>query len=240
MKQKRLRIFAGPNGSGKSTLVGHVTSEFKINFGFFVNADEIEKQLQSSGKFNFSATKLVLSQNDWLEFARKSSLVERAGQSDWLEKIALKNQQFEINQLEINSYHAALLADFLREKLLADGQTFTFETVLSDAQKLLFLKKALANGYRVYLYFVATDNPKINLIRVQNRVLEGGHDVPVEKIFSRYEKTLALLPQVLKLTHRAYLFDNSVKLEFVAEITDGKVLTFENGEIPVWIKRLFG
>lgn len=41
MKTKRLRVFAGPNGSGKSTLKQHITGQFSIPFGFFVNADNI-------------------------------------------------------------------------------------------------------------------------------------------------------------------------------------------------------
>ncbi|MDQ3108696.1 MAG: hypothetical protein M3R17_02285 [Bacteroidota bacterium] len=48
------------------------------------------------------------------------------------------------------------------------------------------MKQAKAEGYKVYLYFVSTENPEINKERVQLRVRNNGHDVPPDKIVSRY------------------------------------------------------
>ncbi len=241
MKTKRLRVFAGPNGSGKSTLKQHITGQFSIPFGFFVNADNIESELREKGFFDFAPTGLQLSQTEFADFAQQSSLAERAGQTDWPAQVAVRGSHLVFpKNFEVNSYHAALLADFLREKLLQLGSTFSIETVLSDARKLDFLAKAKQEGYRVYLYFVATDNPEINIGRVKSRVETGGHNVPDEKVRSRYQKALDLLPQVIELTNRAYLFDNTSDLEFVAEITDGADTEFQNGDMPTWVSRLLG
>lgn len=240
MKTKRLRIFAGPNGSGKSTLKRDITGKFNIPFGYFVNADEIERALREQGFFDFSPTKITVSKEEFAIFCKKSSLAERAGMTDWVDKIDLADNRLKLSGTEVNSYHAALVADFLREKLVEAGETFSIETVLSDHRKIDFIKKAKLAGFRIYVYFVATDNPEVNLKRVAARVLSGGHGVSAEKVLSRYEKALALLPEVVNLSDRAYIFDNSHELELIAEVTDGIEFEYKNGDIPAWVHRTFG
>ena len=62
---------------------------------------------------------------------------------------------------------------------------------------------------KIYLYYIATKNPAINIERVDNRVEEGGHFVPKDKIESRYYKTMENLYSAILLSDKAYLFDNS-------------------------------
>ena len=52
MTAKRLRLFAGPNGSGKTTILERIPKE--VNFGYIVNADEIEKILAQEGKYSLN------------------------------------------------------------------------------------------------------------------------------------------------------------------------------------------
>lgn len=97
-------------------------------------------------------------------------------------------------------------------------------------------------GYRTYLYFVATDDPAINVSRVRNRVALKGHDVPKDKIVSRYARSLDLLMDAVRHTNRAYVFDNSGDSKdgtqtWLAEITDGRKLELKTDRIPVWFKR---
>jgi predicted ABC-type ATPase len=113
----------------------------------------------------------------------------------------------------LNSYFAADVAEFIRQKLLETGLSFVFETVMSHESKLAFLQKAKEAGYRVYLYYVATEDPAINIQRVEQRVLQSGHDVPEDKIVGRYFKSLQLLKGAVKLSDRAYLFDTSDRNE---------------------------
>ena len=87
--------------------------------------------------------------------------------------------------MECNSYWASVIADFIRHQLLAARISFTFETVMSSSDKIDFLKKAQSQGFRTYLYYVATNNSAINIARVANRVLLGGHSVSEEKIITR-------------------------------------------------------
>ncbi|MBK8565828.1 MAG: zeta toxin family protein [Saprospiraceae bacterium] len=235
MSVKRLRVFAGPNGSGKSTLVKFISSNFHIPFGYFVNADNIEKELKETGYFDFSPCGFQTDTVEFSDFLKQSSFNEKAEVPLWASPPAISNNRLSLASENLNSYHAALIADFIRETLLKTGTSFTFESVLSDVRKLAFLQRAKHAGYRVYLYYVATENPEINIARVKNRVLHGGHDVPPDKIYSRYERSLQLLPLIIKQTDRAYLFDNSQSLRFIAEISGKDKLETIEQPVPSWI-----
>jgi predicted ABC-type ATPase len=119
-------------------------------------------------------------------------------------------------------------------------QSFSFETVMSSPDKIELLGKARRLGYRIYLYYVATDDPEINIARVQARVRQGGHDVPTDKIVSRYHRSLDLLLDAIRASDRAYLFDNSRsggEQTWVAEVTDGHDLTIRTNSLPPWFQR---
>lgn len=92
---------------------------------------------------------------------------------------------------------------------------------------------AQSQGYRTYLYFVATEDPAINVSRVQNRVRMGGHSVPEEKIHSRYYRCLNLLLPAIRLSNRASQIDNSAdgsESTWIAEITDGKLIEIKTAQ----------
>ncbi len=142
----------------------------------------------------------------------------------------------------MNPYLATVAADFIRQKLLERKVSFTFETVMSHPSKVELLAKAQRADYRTYLYFVATDDPQINISRVRNRVKLGGHAVPEDRIVKRYYRSLDLLMEAIHYTDRAYVFDNSGDNEdrkhtWLAEITDGSVLDLKSDRNPEWFKR---
>jgi predicted ABC-type ATPase len=112
--------------------------------------------------------------------------------------------------------------------------------VMSSPDKVALLKQAQALGYRTYLYYIATEDPAINVARVQARVNLGGHDVPEDKIVSRYARSLDLLLEAVRYTNRAYLFDNSREGSerlWVAEITGGKELELKCDPMPLWFQK---
>jgi len=104
---------------------------------------------------------------------------------------------------------AQALADAQRLGCLETRQSFSFETVMSHVSKVETLRQARAAGFRVALYFVATESPSLNVARVAQRVALGGHDVPEDRIRERYVRTLGLLPQALAAADMAVLFDNT-------------------------------
>jgi predicted ABC-type ATPase len=80
-----------------------------------------------------------------------------------------------------------------REELLAQGAGIAFETVLSTDEKIDFLARAKDAGYFVRVFFIATSDPRINAARVADRVLAGGHAVPIAKILSRHVRAVGNL-----------------------------------------------
>jgi predicted ABC-type ATPase len=143
-----------------------------------------------------------------------------------------------LNAKDVNSYVAAVLADFVREKLLAAGVSFSFETVMSHPSKIETLLRASDLGYRTYLYYIATESPFINSGRVATRVQKGGHNVPDSKLQERYARSLGLLLNAVKVVDRAFLFDNSgQEHRLVAEVTNGTDVKVLMDEPPLWFLR---
>lgn len=106
---------------------------------------------------------------------------------------------------------------------------------MSHTSKIDEIMEAKKLGYKVYLYFICLDEPRLNVSRVKNRVLKGGHNVDTEKILTRYSNTLKNLYSALKLVDRAYLFDNSDEMIMIAE-KDGETLRINIDEhnFPNW------
>ncbi len=105
--------------------------------------------------------------------------------------------------------HAAIEAEKQREEHLKLNLDFCFETVLSTRRNIDLLKRAKDKGYFIRCYYVLTFDPNINVQRVASRVQQGGHDVPKEKIISRYERSLDLVKELVPLCDVCHIYDNS-------------------------------
>jgi predicted ABC-type ATPase len=172
-----------------------------------------------------SASKVKTTADEILGFFLKSSLLEREGLLGAVGQLHFDNDQLHFKAVEVNSYLASVASDFIRHQLLADKISFTFETVMSYHDKITFLQQAQHNGFRTYLYYVATEDPEINISRVHYRVGMGGHSVPDNKITDRYYRSLGLLFDAVCYSNRAYIFDNSGndhQKVLIAEVTDGQ------------------
>ena len=129
----------------------------------------------------------------------------------------------------------------LRYECIAQGRNFVIETVFSSDEKLDFVRKAKAAGFFVRFFFVCTASPDINVTRIFARFLEGGHEVPMSKIYSRYYKSLANAAQILKEVDRAYVYDNSIDdatPRLLFRMVDGKVFKQYTDDIPEWARML--
>jgi predicted ABC-type ATPase len=231
----RLRMFAGPNGSGKSTMKSVIRPEL---LGIYVNPDEIEKKIFCNGFLDLQDYKVKTTENEVFDFFSRSTLLDLSNVNIEEQSLRLSQGRIIFRDAEANPYFAAVVADFIRNKLVEAKESFTFETVMSHPEKIELFRKAQESGYRNYLYYVATDDPLINISRVRHRVKMGGHSVPEDKIVSRYYNSLNLLMNAVQNTHRAYVFDNSgTTLLLIAEITDGKNLEMKTNQIPTWFKK---
>jgi predicted ABC-type ATPase len=145
-------------------------------------------------------------------------------------------------ELGLDPYRAAEVADRVRRQLIAGRESFVFETVFSDpvGDKLKFLKEAVESGYAVALCFIGISGPEVSDERVSMRVSQGGHDVPSEKLVSRFPRTLANLRQAIRELPYVLVFDNDdLRTPY------RQVALFENGRpvklaraLPRWLKSL--
>lgn len=116
--------------------------------------------------------------------------------------------------LKCSDMEAAVLAEQQREEHIAMGQEFCFETVMSTDRNLKLLERAKEKGYFIRCYYMLTADPMINVYRVKDRVKSGGHDVPEEKIISRYDKALELVKDVVEVSDICHIYDNSEEKPF--------------------------
>jgi predicted ABC-type ATPase len=124
---------------------------------------------------------------------------------------------------------------------LDKGVSFSVETTLSGGTYLRMLSDARKLGYRTCIFYIGTDSLTINILRVQARVLKGGHDVPIEDQTRRYGRSFKNLPKALDLADEGVLLDNSTDAghRVVALKLEGRrMLLFE--PIPEWAAFLRG
>lgn len=137
-------------------------------------------------------------------------------------------------QRNCSDLEAAQIATTLREDAIKNNRDFTFETVLSSPRNVELLKNAKSVGYRIEVVFVLTSDPQINVSRVAKRVKNGGHDVPKDKIVSRYHKSLDNIAKMLKIADVMWVVDNSTeKADLIIYSKDNEISI---NETPYWNK----
>ena len=109
---------------------------------------------------------------------------------------------------QARSEQARQWADGRRADLLRSGQSFVSETVFSHESKLALIEEAQQSGFAVVLLVVCLNDPQRLLARVRQRVQEGGHDVPAERILARYPRTLKNLTLAVRQADLAMLYDS--------------------------------
>lgn len=237
MAKKRLRIFAGPNGSGKSTITSIVV-ESGIHLGYYINADELKISINNTHIFDATNYSLDLVAEDFFCNFKNSSLYNLSGGDDFVGTIKVDRNRLIFNS-DVNDYFVSFLAEYIRNLLLTCCNKFTFETVMSHRSKLDFLLKAKELGYKIYLYFVALENPILNCNRVKARASQGGHDVPVEKIIERYTRTMDLAIEAMKIADITFFFDNSYSQPKLFASVENNCLKIDDTieYIPSWFNR---
>jgi predicted ABC-type ATPase len=143
-------------------------------------------------------------------------------------------------ELAVKPYEAARLADALRHAMLEQGESFIFETVFSDpvGEKIGFLEEAARRGYTVVLCYIGLAGPQQSVERVAMRVLQGGHDVPLEKLQERYARSLNNLRAAISRLPYVLVYDNSdlnAAYRQVAVFADGR-LCYSQEPIPQWLR----
>ena len=131
--------------------------------------------------------------------------------------------------------------DNIAYECLEQGRDFVFETVFSSSEKLEFLKKAKETGFFIRFFYVCTSDPSINVARITQRYLNGGHEVPISKVISRYYKSLLNAEEAITFVDRAYVYDNSIDDQLprlLYRTIDGELFKRYTEEIPNWAQTI--
>lgn len=116
-----------------------------------------------------------------------------------------------------------------------------FETVFSAKDKIDFILRAKTAGFFIRLFFIGTSSPTINASRIAYRVMEGGHDVSISKIISRYQKSIINCSLIAPIVDRLYVYDNSVDNAMAAlqyRLSNGVLVKQYVDEIVEWAERI--
>jgi predicted ABC-type ATPase len=149
--------------------------------------------------------------------------------------LRLLNADVIAHEMALGDQAAMQVTTVLRHELVRARESFVFETVFSDpiGDKLAFLQDAARSGYTVVLCFIGLDSPETSEARVMMRVSQGGHDVPADRLISRFPRTLANLKAAIASLPHVWVFDNQdLRRPF------RKVAVFESGKRAFCAKRL--
>lgn len=229
-------MLAGPNGSGKSTLAAQLSSDYAVNLYRFLNADLLFAEVAQSHR---TACPFSIDNAELVQFVAQSTYPREYKRPFESGEIYIDEEDYlHFSANGINSYSVAIVADFFKEQYLKHRISFSFETVFSHPAKIDILRRAQAAGFKTYMYFVATENPVINVNRIKERVALGGHDVPEEKTLSRYLRCMEQVRYALPYLNRAYFFDNSTEQSiYLAEYESEVGFTLHSELLPSWFKR---
>jgi predicted ABC-type ATPase len=182
--------------------------------------------------------------------AGKSTLYQAAAAEGLIPRLArfVNADLFEAAELQHiadptdRSRAARTWADTERSRCLLVGVSFVSETVFSHPSKLDLIAAAQRAGFAVVLLVVCVDDPEMLLGRVTQRVQEGGHAVPPERILARYPRTLRHLSVAVRRADLALLYDTSAPigapvqpLRLVARLRGGQ-LAWQSEALPHWVQ----
>ena len=136
------------------------------------------------------------------------------------------------NPLEGDKKAVILLNDCLEKEIC-----FTQETTLSGRKTLDTVKRAIEKGYYIRLYYVGLDTVEESLLRIENRVKRGGHNINTDTVANRFSKRFDDLLAVLPYCNEATFYDNDNGFVKVAEYRNGELRTVGN-HCPKWLAEL--
>lgn len=139
-----------------------------------------------------------------------------------------------------SSYEAAAIAAKLRSSFLHKGLSFCFETVFSHPSKIDFVAEAKSLGYEIILIYIHLQSKELNLARVAQRVSEGGHSVPEDKVLTRIHRTMVNIRDVLPLVDIARIYDNSSRVTPFASVAELRGVQLDRivDPMPKWTENV--
>lgn len=177
----------------------------------------------------------------------KTSVTSKILQHEWMEDSAYINPDI-VAQEKFGDWNsmeaikkAVVYCEEWREKCLVERKSLIFETVLSAKDKIDYIERAKEADFFVRLFFVCTKSPAVNASRIAQRVMKGGHDVPITKVISRYQKSILNCKYIATKVDRTYLYDNSVddaEQQLLIRLSDGIIAKKYVEQLPEWARQI--
>jgi predicted ABC-type ATPase len=139
----------------------------------------------------------------------------------------------------------------LLERAVTERLNFAFETTLGGRTITALLDTALVAGIEVRIWYVGLATVEVHIARVRARVSKGGHDIPVEIIRERYDRSRLNLIELMPRLTELLVYDNSKEAspdagvppepELLLHLARGKVVSSADlSGIPEWAKPILG
>jgi len=112
------------------------------------------------------------------------------------------------------------------------GSDFGFETTLSGRTHLNVLRRLKAGGYKIHIFFLWLPGVDLSLLRIKDRVAEGGHNVPIHDVRRRFSRSISNFFRTYRsLADTWMLFDNSGASPVLAAKGNNGLCVIENNEL---------
>ena len=129
--------------------------------------------------------------------------------------------------LTLANAHAWQIGKSLLEQAIAGSHDYRFETTLGGRTIAQLLEKAARSGHRLQVWFCGLASADLHIRRVRSRVAHGGHDIPVEKIRERWNRSRENLIRLLPCIDHLRVYDNSSEADPAAGRQPQPVLLLE-------------
>jgi predicted ABC-type ATPase len=167
-------------------------------------------------------------------------LQPRAGGMTFVNADHIQREELDDGSM-LAAYRAAEIAEQRRQDYLREGRSFITESTFSHPSKLALVESARAAGFDVVIFHVNVRQPDLSVARVAQRVLEGEHDVPEDKIRERYDRNPPLIRQAALAADQAFVYDNSrlnQPMARVLALRQGRVVVVGD-DLPAWARTLY-
>jgi predicted ABC-type ATPase len=132
------------------------------------------------------------------------------------------------------SVSAARRAITLAQQYIDDSSSFLVETTLAGKNYLNLMNSVKQQCWNVNLVYIGIDNPETNIRRVRERVKRGGHNVPIEDIRRRYQRSLNNLSKAIELSDSVTIYDNSDRQYLLIATIESGIVTMHVDRYPGW------
>jgi len=96
------------------------------------------------------------------------------------------------------------------DEYISYGVNFAFETTLVGKSYVNLFKELKSKNYSLHIFFLWIPNPELAIARINDRVAEGGHDIPDEDVRRRFSRGINNFFRLYEpLLDSWMLFDNS-------------------------------